>query len=140
MTTLGLKTNTHERVDSVPEPRVICKTADATDCKQALLSGPYEARKATHSTKLALGVIGIHELVSPCREWLLKANDSVESEPTREIESDLSRERFKMLFPDYPGNNVAFEKHVAFDPTFEARITASELRGLNNANEFAYFE
>jgi hypothetical protein len=141
MTTSAPKTEPVERIELVLEPSVVCKGADgAKDCKQALLSGPYDARKATHSNKLSLGVIGIYELVDPCKQWLLHANDFVESEPSREIESDLSRERFKMLFPDYPGTDVAFEKHIAFDPAFEARINASELRRLNAGNEFMYFE
>lgn len=140
MTTLVPRTKSIERIEVVSEPHVLCKAGDATDCKQALLSGPYDARKTTHSNKLSLGVIGIYELVDPCKQWLFNANDFVESEPTREIESDLSRDKFKMLFPDYPGTEVAFEKHIAFDPTFEARINASELRRLNAANEFTYFE
>ena len=45
-----------------------------------------------------------------------------------------------MLFPDYPGIDAVFEKHIAFDPTFEARINTSELRRLNATNEFSYFD
>ncbi len=141
MTISAPRTETVERIGVVAEPSVVCKgVGGATDCKQALLSGPYDARRPTHSNKLSLGVIGIYELVDPCKQWLVRANDFIESEPTREIDSDLSRERFKMLFPDYPGSDLAFEKHIAFDPTFEARINASELRRLNTANEFAYFD
>jgi len=98
MTTLAQEIKPVEQIKVVPEPRVISKPGKGeTDCKQALLSGPYDARKETHQNKLTLGIIGIYELVDACKQWLVNANDFVESEPTREIETAWSFTRHRRI-------------------------------------------
>jgi hypothetical protein len=139
MTTLAQKTSPPE-VDLLPEPKVLGKEVAETDCKRALLTGPYGARNQSHSNRLSLGLIGTYNLIDKARDWLSLINEPIESE-SRSDPSDLTAQRrHKLLFPDFPGCPVAFGKSLILEPEFEQRITLDELQVLDKNNKVSYIE
>src|SRR5256885_5445190 len=72
------------------EPLILSKTVSETDCKRALLSGPYGARKASHSNRMTIGLIGTYNLIDHAKEWMDKINEPIVSVPRKELteESD----------------------------------------------------
>jgi hypothetical protein len=127
-------------VDLLAEPKVICKEAAETDCKRALLSGPYGARTQSHLNRMSLALIGTYNLIDQAKEWLSAINDQIESESRSDSTDLTAKRRHKLLFPDFPGCPVAFEKSVVLEPHFEQRITLDELGTLNKNNKIAYIE
>jgi hypothetical protein len=139
MTTLDPQSKTPE-VDLLPEPNVLCKEAAETDCKRALLSGPYGARNQSHSNRMSLGLVGTYNLVEQAKEWLTSVNDPIVSESTSDPADLTAQRRHKLLFPDFPGCPAAFEKSVVLEPHFEQKIALDELRELDKNNKVAYIE
>lgn len=140
MTTSGQEPSQQRAVDLIPEPTVLAKTAEATDCKSVLLTGPYGARQA-HSNCIRLGVIGTYDLVDAFKVWLDSLNSTIESEPSKDLTDDqFAAERHKLLFPDFPGAEQAFDCAISVDPEFEARIPINELGRLPRDNKPAYLD
>jgi hypothetical protein len=123
-----------------PEPKVLSKTVSETDCKRALLSGPYGARKASHSNRMTIGLIGTYNLVDYAKTWMEQINEPIASVPKKELTDDSDKRRHKLLFPDFPGCLTAFEKSFVLETDFEQKITLSELRVLDRRNKVAYIE
>jgi hypothetical protein len=132
--------NSPPEVSLLPEPRVLCKETAESDCKRALLNGPYGARKASHPNRISAGLIGTYNLVEKAKRWLGQANEAIESKLEKRDPDALDRIRHKLLFPDFPGCPAAFEKSVVAEPQFEQRIPLDELKSLNKTNEFTFIE
>jgi hypothetical protein len=124
----------------LPEPRVLCKEVAETDCKRALLTGPYGARNPSHSNRLSLGLIGTYNLIDQAKDWLSAVNDPIASTSDRPDSEITAQRRHKLLFPDFPGCPAAFDKSVVLEPHFEQKITLDELTLLDKRNKVAYIE
>ena len=122
------------------EPKVLCKDASETDCKRALLSGPYGARNASHSNRLTIGLIGTYNLVDRAKEWLAAINEPIESTSNIDASDISGQRRHKILFPDFPGCAATFEKSIILEPQFEQKIALDELSTLDRKNKVAYIE
>jgi hypothetical protein len=122
------------------EPMVLSKAVSETDCKRALLSGPYGARKASHSNRMTIGLIGTYNLIDYAKEWMNKINEPIVSISKKELTEESDKRRHKLLFPDFPGCLIAFEKSFVLEPDFEQKIALSELRVLDRRNKVAYIE
>ena len=127
-------------VTLLPEPKVLGKATSETDCKSALLSGPYGARNASHSNRISLGIIGTYSLIDQTKEWLRSVNDSIDSTSDRDESDAPAQRRHKLLFPDFPGCPAAFDKSMVLEPQFEQKVTLDELSGLDKRNKVAYIE
>lgn len=122
------------------EPRVLGKGAAETDCKRALLTGPYGARKPSHSNRISVGMIGPYNLIDKAKKWLGQVNDGIESTSEARNPEPLVQMRHKLLFPDFPGCPAAFDKSIVTEPQFEQKIPLDELRRLDKSNEFTFIE
>jgi hypothetical protein len=122
------------------EPSVLAKAAEETDCKQALLSGPYAASREGPSNKISLGIIGTYNLVELMERWLDQCNTAIASRPHKEANDARAERRHKLLFPDFDGCPVLFEKTLTIEPQFRERIPLSEIANLDKANKFGYIE
>src|SRR5579871_2828401 len=106
MTTLVQKeqlARTLERLELLREPSVVAKEEEGTYAKDCLLTGPYGARRASHTERLSIGLIGTYHLIDLTKEWIASANSFIENIPSRELESSFDEKRHKLLFPDFPG-------------------------------------
>ncbi|MGA2877054.1 MAG: hypothetical protein ABSE82_16175, partial [Nitrososphaerales archaeon] len=61
------------------------KEEEGTYAKQCLLTGPYAARRPSHTERLSIGLIGTYNLIDLAKEWLQSANSFIESVPSREL-------------------------------------------------------
>jgi hypothetical protein len=121
---------TVRKLELLREPTVLTKEEEGTYAKECLLSGPYAARRPSHTERLTIGLIGTYNLIDLAKEWLEAANLGVESLPSRPAESAFETKRHKLLFPDFPGAPVAFSKTLIVEPEFEAKITLNEIAEL----------
>jgi hypothetical protein len=110
MTTLALSNQLASSVELLREPSVVTKDQEGTYAKECLLTGPYGARRPSHTERLSIGLIGTYHMIDLAKEWIASANSFVESIPTRKLESAFDERRHKLLFPDFPGCPVAFSK------------------------------
>jgi hypothetical protein len=129
-----------QKVRLLAEPKVLCKAFAKTDCKRALLGGPYGARNPSHSNRVSLGLIGTYNLVDKAKEWLSAANEPIDSTQSNPKADAIAKERHKLLFPDFPGCPAVFEKSFVSEPHFEEKITLDELSQLDKTNESAFME
>ena len=116
------------------------KSSAETDCKRVLLGGPYAARAESHSNRISVGLIGTYSLVDKAKKWLSQVNEPIESRREARDADVVALERHKLLFPDFPGCPVAFEKTLISEPQFEQKITLDELKLLDRSNEFTFIE
>ncbi len=126
------------KVEALPEFKVACKSAQDANCKAALLSGPYDASKEGHSNIISLGVIGLSHLIEKVEEWVAGCNEGIESIPRRPLDDERLKEKHKLLFPDFPGCAVAFEKTLVVERRFVQTVSLSEIASLDPKNKFAY--
>jgi hypothetical protein len=129
-----------KRVDQLAEPNVLSKTSEESDCKRALLSGPYAARGEGHSNKVSLGVVGLHHLVEMMEEWAGQCNEPVASIPHSQTRDPKAERKHRLLFPDFPGYPAVFEKTLAIEKPFKEKIPLSEIACLDKSNKYAYIE
>ena len=129
-----------KRVDLLLEPKVRTKEEESSYCKTALLSGPYGAGAEAHSNRVSLGIVGTYDLIEKAKEWINRCHEHIESRPLKSIEDPRHDRVHRLLFPDFPGCTVAFEKKFVVEPQFEQKIPLSELGGLDKSNKFAYIE
>jgi len=126
------------KVEALPEFKVACKSAQDANCKSALLSGPYDARKEGHSNIISLGVIGLSHLIDQAKEWIRRCNEEIESIPRRQLDDERLKEKHTLLFPAFPGCPVAFEKTLVIERRFVQTVSLSEISLLDPRNKFAY--
>jgi hypothetical protein len=138
MTTLAPKAQTSKVLELFREPTVVTKEEEGTYAKQCLLTGPYAARRPSHTERLSIGLIGTYNLIDLAKEWLQSANSFIESVPSRELESPFDQKRQKLLFPDFPGFPIAFAKTLVVEPEFEAKLTLNEVAELNGLSPQQY--
>ncbi len=131
MTTLVQRERSAKTLELLREPSVVTKEQEGTYAKECLLTGPYGARRASHTERLSIGLIGTYHLIDLVKEWISSANSFIESIPTRELESSFVERRHKLLFPDFPGSPVAFSKTLIVEPEFEANLTINEIAELH---------
>ncbi len=127
-------------VGLLEEPKVLGKGPAETDCKRALLLGPYGARNQSHANRISVGLIGTYNLVDRAKKWLDEVNSPIESKPETPNADTLSRARHKLLFPDFPGYPALFEKTVVCEQQFQQKISLDELARLNRSSEFTLIE
>lgn len=127
-------------VEALQEARVVCKTTEDVNCKTALLSGPFDARKQGHSNVVSIGVVGPRHLVDTAQEWIEHCNEPIESVPQKQLDEERLREKHKFLFPDFPCCPVAFEKTLVVERRFVEGINLSEWSHLDPNNKVAYIE
>lgn len=120
------------------EPTVIAKEEEGTYAKQCLLTGPYGARRRSHTERLSVALVGTYNLIDLAKEWITAANEFIDSAPSRELESSFDQKRHKLLFPDFPGAPIAFEKTLIVEPEFEAKLTLNEVAELKTLDPAAY--
>ncbi len=65
------------------------------------------------------------------KKWLSQVNEPIESRREARDADAVALERHKLLFPDFPGCPVAFEKTLISEPQFEQKITLDELKLLD---------
>ena len=128
------------RIDQLPEPKVISKINEETDCKRALLSGPYAARNEGHFNKISLGLVGPHHLVELMEDWVQQCNEPIASIPHLQTTDPRGERKHRMLFPDFPGCPAVFEKTLVIEKQFKEMITLSEIACLDKSNKFAFIE
>lgn len=129
-------------VELYTEPQVVCKSTEATDCKQGLLTGPHAARNPGHSNVISLGVIGTYNLIDNVKSWIDAANEHIVSElpPPPHAQDERARKKHKLLFPDFPGAPVAFEKTLVAEQRFERKITLEEIAALDKTNKYGFID
>src|ERR1017187_9438799 len=103
MTTSVKYRQTVKVLELLREPTIVAKEEEGTYAKQCLLTGPYAARRPSHTERLSIGLIGTYNLIDLAKEWIDSANSFIESEPTRKLDSAFEERRHKLLFPDFPG-------------------------------------
>ena len=130
MTISGPARQLTKKVELLREPTVVAKEEEGTYAKECLLTGLCR-RRAGHTERLSVGLIGTYHLIDLAKEWLTSANSFIESVPSRQLESTFDERRHKLLFPDFPGAPVAFAKTLIVEPEFEAKLTLNELAELN---------
>ena len=122
------------------EPTVLSKEEEGTYAKQCLLTGPYAARRPSHTERLSVGLIGTYNLIDLAKEWLQSANSYIESVPSKDLESAFDQKRHKLLFPDFPGAPICFAKTIVIEPEFEAKLTLNEVAELEGLPPQRYAE
>jgi hypothetical protein len=122
----------------IAENRVACKSTADANCKIALLTGPFDARKEGHSNIISLGIIGLSHLVEKAEEWIQACNSGIESKPRKLLDEERLREKHKLLFPDFPGAPAVFEKSLIIEPRFVQKLMLSEMTLLDKNNKYAY--
>ena len=127
-----------QAVELLREPSVVTKDQEGTYANDCLLTGPYAARRPSHTERLSIGLIGTYHLIDLAKEWIASANSYIESIPTRELESAFDERRHKLLFPDFPGCPVAFSKTLVVEPEFEAKLTLNEIAELDGLQPQRY--
>lgn len=132
------KDKTVRKLELLREPTVLTREEEGTYAKECLLSGPYAARRPSHTERLTIGLIGTYNMIDLAKEWLEAANLAVESLPTKPAESAFDAKRHKLLFPDFPGAPVAFSKTLVVEPEFEAKITLNEIAELERLTSHQY--
>src|SRR5258708_4366870 len=128
------------KLEVLPEFQVLCKSTQNTNCKVALLSGPYDARKEGHSNVISLGIVGPSHLLDKAKEWVEHCNEGIESTPRKQLDEERLREKHKLLFPDFPGCSTAFEKTLIIEDRFTQTVSLSEIARLDVNNKFAYID
>ena len=134
----SVQTQLSKKVELLLEPTILTKDSEGTYAKECLLSGPYAARRQSHTETLSIGLIGTYNLIDLAKEWLSASNSVIESVPGKKLESTFDERRHKLLFPDFPGAPVAFAKTLVVEPEFEAKITLNELAELERLQSAEY--
>lgn len=138
MTTSAPNRQSYRVLELLREPTVVTREQEGTYAKDCLLTGPYAARRPSHTERLSIGLIGTYNLIDLAKEWLFSANSFIESVPSRELESTFDEKRHKLLFPDFPGSPVCFEKTLIVEPEFEAKLTLNEVGELEGLQSSVY--
>jgi hypothetical protein len=136
--TISAPRNPLKTVDLLPEPTVVTREQEGTYAKECLLTGPFGARRLGHAERLSIGLIGTYHLIDLAKEWFTAANSFIESEPSRELETDFDKQRHKLLFPDFPGAPIAFSKTLVLEPEFEGKLTLNEVVDLQRLQPEQY--
>src|ERR1700685_121139 len=130
MTISAQSNQTRQTVELLREPSVVTKDQEGTYAKECLLTGPYAARRGSHTERLSIGLVGTYNLIDLAKEWIASANSFIESIPARKLESSFDERRHKLLFTDFPGCAIAFCKTLIVEPEFEAKLTINEIAEL----------